>query len=184
MRFGKEQTNRVKTTHYDFQRCNSLALSSSSLKLDRTMQHSTHLQSQVRGLFRKNNSRHSQAQSPPQLNSHTSLSKKPNYRGRHNPPEPHEHPLRSLQLDSLSELNLFSNENSVEYAYRHEYDQGETEVTPTGLHFRDAVGQNLEIYSHRKQEKNTENKLSIPDFNYFTGGDKENNQYVRSLERH
>ena len=154
MRFGKATTNRIENNHFDFQRSNSLALSSSSLKLDNTMQYATHLRSQVRGLFRKTNSRHSQrqTQSPPQLNS-TNYSKKPNYRSRQNPPEPHEHPLRSLQLDSLSELNLFSNENSVEYGHRHEFDQGEAAVAPSIHHFRDAVGQNLEVSELRKFDK-------------------------------
>ena len=47
-----------------------------------------------------------------------------NYLSRQNPPEPHEHPLRSLQLDSLSELR-FSRDDSLEAAHRTEFDQGE-----------------------------------------------------------
>jgi hypothetical protein len=49
-------------------------------------------------------------------------------------------------------LNLFSHENSFEYGHRFEFDQGEAAVTPSTYHFRDAIGQKLEISSGMKLE--------------------------------
>ena len=58
---------------------------------------------------------------------------------------PHEHPLRSLQLDSLSELNLYSRDNSFEFSQKNDYDQGNAAENSSISHFRDATGRRLEI---------------------------------------